>query len=73
MSGMSLDYDPLLTPGEVARIFRVDPKTISRWALHGKLPCVRTPGGTRRFRTSDVMALYSQPGDLAPVPDARQA
>lgn len=51
--------DPLLTPGEVATLFRVDPKTVGRWAQAGRLPCVRTPGGHRRYRTSDVKALLA--------------
>ncbi len=47
----------LLTPGEVAHTFRVDPKTVIRWAKLGKLKPVRTPGGQRRYRESEVLAL----------------
>lgn len=43
-----------LTPGEVARLLHVSPKTISRWAAQGLLPCVVTLGGHRRFRREDV-------------------
>lgn len=46
--------DELLTPAEVARIFRVDPKTVSRWAIAGKISSVRTLGGHRRFYRSEV-------------------
>jgi excisionase family DNA binding protein len=46
--------DPLLTPAEVARIFRVNPKTVTRWARTGKLASLRTVGGHRRFYRSDV-------------------
>ena len=46
--------DELLTPAEVARIFRVDPKTVSRWAIAGKIDSVRTLGGHRRFYRSEV-------------------
>jgi len=49
--------DRLLTPGEVAALFRVDPKTVSRWATAGKLKSILTPGGHRRFYMSDVFAL----------------
>lgn len=49
--------DPLLTPKEVAALFRVDPKTVGRWANAGRLDSVRTPGGHRRFRESEVRAL----------------
>lgn len=44
----------LLTPGEVAVLFRVDPKTVTRWAQAGRIPSIRTIGGHRRFRASDV-------------------
>jgi excisionase family DNA binding protein len=46
--------DRLLTPGEVAVLFRVNPKTVTRWAKAGKLSAIRTPGGHARFRESDV-------------------
>jgi len=49
--------DRLMTPGEVANLFRVDPKTVSRWAISGRIPSLRTPGGHRRFRETDVRAL----------------
>lgn len=49
----------LLTPGEVAGMFRVDPKTVTRWASAGRLGSIRTPGGHRRFRESEVRALLS--------------
>jgi excisionase family DNA binding protein len=49
--------DRLLTPGEVAALFRVDPKTVTRWAAAGRIGSIRTPGGHRRFRESEVRAL----------------
>lgn len=52
--------DRLLTPGEVAALAFVDPKTVSRWARAGKISSERTPGGHRRFRSSDVEALLIQ-------------
>jgi excisionase family DNA binding protein len=53
----------LLTTGEVAALFRVDRSTVTRWAQTGKLPCIDTPGGMRRFRESDVRALLEQDPD----------
>lgn len=47
----------LLTPGEVAAMFRVDPKTVTRWAKAGKLSTIRTLGGHRRYFVSEVYAL----------------
>jgi len=49
----------LLTPGEVAQLFRVDPKTVTRWAAAGRISSIRTPGGHRRFRESEVYALLA--------------
>jgi len=48
-----------LTVGEVAVMFRVDPKTVCCWANAGRLSCIRTPGGHRRFREADVLALIA--------------
>jgi excisionase family DNA binding protein len=48
--------EQLLTPAEVAEIFRVNSKTVSRWAQSGKLSVVRTLGGHRRFRRSEIEA-----------------
>lgn len=53
----------LLTPAEVALLFRVDPKTINRWAKAGKLPCTRTIGGHRRYRVRDVKQLLETTGE----------
>jgi excisionase family DNA binding protein len=51
--------EPLLTPGEVAVMFRVDPKTVTRWAKAGKLTSVRTLGGHRRYREVEVRDLLA--------------
>jgi len=52
--------DRLLTPGEVARLFRVDPKTVNRWANAGRIGSLRTPGGHRRYREAEVLALLGR-------------
>ena len=49
----------LMTPGEVASMFRVDPKTVTRWAKAGKLSSIRTLGGHRRYRESEVRDLLT--------------
>lgn len=51
------DLGPLMTPTEVAKLFRVDPKTVTRWAQAGRLSCVRTLGGHRRYPREEVMRL----------------
>jgi excisionase family DNA binding protein len=57
MSKPAEDFDQLLTPGEVASLFRVDPKTVTRWAKQGRLGVVRTLGGHRRYRREEVEAV----------------
>jgi excisionase family DNA binding protein len=47
----------LLTPSEVAAMFRVDPKTVTRWAKAGKLSAIRTLGGHRRYSEAEVRML----------------
>ena len=39
-----VDFTELLTPAEVARLFAVDPKTVTRWANEGRLSTIRTLG-----------------------------
>jgi excisionase family DNA binding protein len=57
MTNRVLDTEALLTPAEVAGLFRVDPKTVTRWANSGKLTSLRTLGGHRRYRESEVRNL----------------
>ncbi len=57
MSSQNAEAENLLTPAEVAALFRVDPKTVTRWAKAGKIGSIRTLGGHRRFRESEVRAL----------------
>jgi excisionase family DNA binding protein len=54
---LSKEHEVLLTPLEVATLFRVDPKTVTRWAKAGKLTSIRTLGGHRRYKESEVKAL----------------
>jgi excisionase family DNA binding protein len=56
---MTEPFETLLTPAEVAAIWRVDAKTINRWAIAGKLPFVPTPSGRRLYRESEVRALLT--------------
>jgi excisionase family DNA binding protein len=54
-----MENDKLLPPREVARLLGVDPKTVSRWAMTGKIPSLRTPGGHRRYRKSVIDAILN--------------
>jgi excisionase family DNA binding protein len=55
----SVKAEPLLTPAEVATMFRVDPKTVTRWAKAGKLTSARTLGGHRRYREREIRELIA--------------
>lgn len=52
-------YDALLTSSEVASMWRVDSRTVNRWAKAGKLGAIRTPGKRMRYRKDEVMALFA--------------
>jgi excisionase family DNA binding protein len=54
--------DALLTPAEVAALFRVDPKTVTRWAKAGKLTSIRTLGGHRRYRAEEIRKFLEATG-----------
>ena len=64
MTNPAFDTEALLSPAEVAALFRVDPKTVTRWARAGKLKALRTLGGHRRYRESEVRNLLGRT-DLA--------
>ena len=49
--------DRLLTTGQVAGMFRVNPRTVNRWASEGRLGSVVTPGGHHRFSETEILAL----------------
>ncbi len=61
------ESEALLTPSEVAALFRVDPKTVTRWAKAGKISSIKTLGGHRRYREAEVRKL------LHGVPEQRDA
>jgi excisionase family DNA binding protein len=54
----------LLTTREVADLFRVDIKTVTRWAKSDdpRLTAIMTPGGRYRYRESEVLALLNGAG-----------
>jgi excisionase family DNA binding protein len=43
-----------LSLGKAAKRLNVHPSTLRRWADHGDVPMLLTPGGHRRFTTSDL-------------------
>ena len=57
MTSRAVEAEALLTPAEVAGLFRVNPKTVTRWANSGKLTTLRTLGGHRRYRESEIRNL----------------
>jgi excisionase family DNA binding protein len=59
----AVDAQDLLTPAEVAALFRVNAKTVSRWARAGKIATARTLGGHRRYRRAEIEALVVGVGD----------
>ena len=52
-------------------MFRVDPKTVTRWAKAGRLSAIRTLGGHRRYRESEVRELLGGGGALPAQRSAR--
>jgi len=60
IADLTMPRERLLTSQEVAALFRVDPKTVTRWARTGELTAVRTPGGRHlRFPESAVHAALT--------------
>jgi predicted site-specific integrase-resolvase len=66
---MSREYSDdakLLTKGEVARLCRVDVRTVDRWLMGGRLACLRTPSGRPLFRKQDVLTVFAPVQTSAP-------
>ena len=73
MTQLPPEPEALLTPAEVAALFRVDPKTVTRWAKAGKLSAIRTLGGHRRYRAAEVQALLDGLQGEAPAANGSAA
>ncbi|WP_067801416.1 BldC family transcriptional regulator [Actinomadura formosensis] len=54
-----IEEDNLLTRAQVAALFNVRPRTVAEWGRVGRLQSIRTPGGHRRYRESEVRALLA--------------
>ena len=54
------EREPLMMPGEVAAMFRLDTRTVARWANAGKIRSVRTPGGHHRYFAADIRAMLAR-------------
>ena len=59
MSSEYSDEEKLLTKLEVARLCRVDVRTVDRWLTAGKIGCHRTPSGRALFRKDDVLTVVA--------------
>ena len=57
---MSDPQPEYLTPGQVARMLHVSPKTVNRWANEGRIPCLVTLGGHRRFQREEIERVVEQ-------------
>jgi MerR family transcriptional regulator, light-induced transcriptional regulator len=52
-----------LTSAQVASLLGVGPTSVKRWTDSGNLPCVRTPGGHRRFLRDEVERFLERGSD----------
>lgn len=61
----------LLSVSAAARMLGVSPSSLRAWAAAGRVPCVRTPGGHRRFDLDDLVAWLADRGGSPPTPQSR--
>jgi len=52
--------EKLITPHQAAKLLNVWPHTLRRWENEGKLKPLRTPGGHRRYKESQVMIMMGE-------------
>lgn len=57
-----LDKGKPFTSGELAALFNVHPRTVTRWAKANKLEYFKTLGGHRRYTQESVFALFKKLG-----------
>ncbi|MEM2314748.1 MAG: helix-turn-helix domain-containing protein [Candidatus Bathyarchaeia archaeon] len=57
---MSEDYEELLRPKDVAKIFNISVKTLWEWQKRGIIRAVRLPTGKLRYPKSEVERLWRQ-------------
>lgn len=58
--------EELLRPKDIRQLFGLSHVTLWQWEKEGKIKPVKTPGGHRRYRLSDVEALF-QPKEHSKV------
>lgn len=58
--------DQFLSSAEAAKVLGVHAASLKRWSDQGRINCVRTPGGHRRFLRSDVERFAEKPAAKTP-------
>ena len=64
--------DDLFTPAEVARMFRVNPKTVTRWAKQKRMTSIMTLGGHRRFYGAELKKMMDDSRVPRVIPDGER-
>jgi len=55
---MEGDYEELLRPKEVAKIFNISVKTLWEWQKKGIIKAIRLPSGKLRYPRSEVERIW---------------
>lgn len=63
------DDEDILLPHEAAAVLGVTSKTLARWAAAGKVPCITTLGGHRRFRVADIEVVRAKQRATLQIPE----
>lgn len=54
------EAEPLLAPGEAAKLLHVHPRTLQRMVDRGELEAVVLPSGHRRYQRAEVEAIRNR-------------
>ena len=57
---MDEEYEELLRPKDVAKVFNISTKTLWEWQKKGIIKAVRLPTGKLRYPRSEVDRLWRQ-------------
>ena len=64
--------EQLLMPGDAAKLCGVTVHTLARWVREGRMSSYILPGGHRRYRTDDILAMRGTLQGVIPKSSSRE-
>ena len=65
MNSIETSSTSIITSSETGKLLNVSKQTLQRWDNNGKLIAVRTEGGHRRYKLSDIEKILGENNNLS--------